>query len=177
MKDSFARKTARFALSRGQSGTLASGTSFPTSPSTGDKFYRTDRNLEYSYDGTRWLTTSWFSIQFPSVRNTTGTQDFEVPVPYIGVYSIYLENLQTTALRTGEGEFDVVLRWGNAANTLTVLATADGAGAATNTWDDNTVALNTVLDTSAKMLAVVYTTVSGTFSFYAGAMLTYRLVG
>lgn len=32
------------------------GTSFPVSPSTHDLYYRTDRDLLYFYDGTRWLT-------------------------------------------------------------------------------------------------------------------------
>lgn len=33
-----------------------SGTSFPTA-ATGDRYWRTDRALEYYYDGTRWLCT------------------------------------------------------------------------------------------------------------------------
>lgn len=37
-----------------------SGTAFPVSPSTGDRFRRTDQDLEYFYDGTRWLSTNVF---------------------------------------------------------------------------------------------------------------------
>jgi hypothetical protein len=39
-----------------------SGSSFPTSASTGQRFWRSDRNLEYFYDGTRWLTSQIFSV-------------------------------------------------------------------------------------------------------------------
>lgn len=34
-----------------------SGTSFPGSAAAGDRYWRTDRGLEYYYDGTRWLCT------------------------------------------------------------------------------------------------------------------------
>jgi len=37
-----------------------SGTAFPGSPTSGQFFYRTDRRLEYFYDGTRWLTKQLF---------------------------------------------------------------------------------------------------------------------
>jgi len=33
-----------------------SGTSFPSSPVTGERRFRTDRGIEYYYDGTRWLS-------------------------------------------------------------------------------------------------------------------------
>lgn len=36
------------------------GSSFPGSPSTGDRYFRTDRGIEYFYDGTRWLSTQLF---------------------------------------------------------------------------------------------------------------------
>jgi len=36
----------------------SAGTTFPASPQTGQVVYRTDRNLLYVYDGTRWLTTT-----------------------------------------------------------------------------------------------------------------------
>lgn len=43
-----------------------SGTAFPASPATGARFRRTDRNLDYYYDGTRWLTTEIFTMRFAS---------------------------------------------------------------------------------------------------------------
>jgi len=38
---------------------LASGTSFPTAPSEGDLYYRTDEHKWYIYDGTSWQTINW----------------------------------------------------------------------------------------------------------------------
>lgn len=40
------------------------GVSFPGSPVSGDKFYRTDLNWLCFYDGTRWLTCHEYTISF-----------------------------------------------------------------------------------------------------------------
>lgn len=44
----------------GGGGGIPSGTTFPLTPATNDRFYRTDRALDYYYDGTRWLTTTLY---------------------------------------------------------------------------------------------------------------------
>ena len=42
---------------------LPSGTSFPGSPANNDLFYRTDYDMLFFYDGTRWLSTNLFTDQ------------------------------------------------------------------------------------------------------------------
>ena len=54
----------------GGGGGYDEGTSFPGSPSTDDKFYRTDLNLLYFYDGTRWLTVEQYVIELKPYSNT-----------------------------------------------------------------------------------------------------------
>lgn len=43
-------------------GGFPSGTSNPGSPSSGDQFFRTDLGLVIYYDGTRWVTTTLFTV-------------------------------------------------------------------------------------------------------------------
>ena len=50
----------------GSSGGYTEGTSFPGSPTTGQKFYRTDLNWLCFYDGTRWLTCHEYAMDFPA---------------------------------------------------------------------------------------------------------------
>lgn len=45
-------------------GGIASGTSFPGSPSTDDTFHRTDLDALFTYDGTRWVTLAQFAMHF-----------------------------------------------------------------------------------------------------------------
>lgn len=47
------------------------GTSFPGSPVSGDKFYRTDLNWLCFYDGTRWLTCHEYEITLTSPNAST----------------------------------------------------------------------------------------------------------
>lgn len=58
-----ANTAAKLSLAQGKlarvGGALAydSGTSFPGSPSSGDRYWRTDHGMEFYYDGTRWVST------------------------------------------------------------------------------------------------------------------------
>ena len=55
----------------GGGGGYAEGTSFPGSPASGDKFYRTDLNWLCFYDGTRWLTCHEYEITLTSPNQST----------------------------------------------------------------------------------------------------------
>lgn len=50
---------------------LASGTSFPGSPSAGDRYFRTDLGMEFYYDGTRWLSMQIFRIELKQEDTVT----------------------------------------------------------------------------------------------------------
>ena len=81
-------------------GIVPRGTTFPISPTTDDRYYRTDRNLEYYYDGTRWLTVQLFSENAPNVVSiavtnpiTASTYTYNrLAFPHTN-YSIYLISL------------------------------------------------------------------------------------
>ena len=73
------------------------GTAFPTSPLTGERFTRSDRNIEYFYDGTRWLSTQLYllsmaySPQVPTLPLTTNQGSVMRVSSPIDSGSIYLE--------------------------------------------------------------------------------------
>lgn len=48
------------------------GTSFPTSPTTYDRFFRTDRGVWYFYDGTRWLSVEEYVMPCSSIGSNPG---------------------------------------------------------------------------------------------------------
>lgn len=43
------------------------GTSFPATPATGDRYWRSDLGMEFYYDGTRWLSTQLFTLPAPGI--------------------------------------------------------------------------------------------------------------
>lgn len=159
-------------------GPTASGTSFPASPSIEDRFYHETRHLEYYWDGVRWLTTTLFNAEFRPWAGTTSDDEASyIPVPFYGVYSVWLERFAVTAHRNAAGEWDMVLKYRNAANTLFTIATIDGAGYVTNTWTSGVTTIGAVLDAAALVLHATADEISGTASYSAGAMLHYRLIG
>lgn len=119
------------------------GTSFPVDPVENERFFRTDRGVEYYWDGTRWLSVDRHEVLVPpyvgavnAIAATTTTHVGAVPYSENGIWF--------------EG-----VRWGlrvNSASTASnrwtgeVFVVADGAasGAAVSTgcsFDSNTEAL------------------------------------
>lgn len=64
-----------------KTGLVPNGTTFPTGPSTNDRFYRTDRAQSYYFDGTRWLTEQVFVVTLgDDTVPRTANYDFSVAI-------------------------------------------------------------------------------------------------
>jgi hypothetical protein len=155
---------------------LYSGTTFPVSPDTGTRYFRTDRGIEYFYDGTRWLSTQVLSMEM-SIANVAVTTEAFLSIPYRGVYGVYLERFEAVMFRLAAGEWDAVLSWTNAANARTTITTLDGAGTTSSNWTHHSAAIGAVLDTNAFNVVATLTEVSGTTNAYMASKLFYRLIG
>jgi hypothetical protein len=156
---------------------VPTGTSFPGSPTTGDKFYRTDRNIEYFYDGTRWLSTQLFVQQLGNTDSllpftaTSGVFQSRMVNPWAGKYSIYIEELVSWYLLVGAGNWTVTVK----ENTGTVLATLSGLTTTAGLTARNTI--NTVFTSTSQYFYWIVTENSGAASLYYSGSLCYRLVG
>lgn len=175
--------------SDGGAGTgYAEGTSFPGTPATGTKFYRTDRNLLYFYDGTRWLTVNQYVA---TVGNPTpaypasATNTLAGRMVFPGGVDVYIETLVVNLIigatnnSTNYWEAEVV-KYDNAATKTRIGAsTASTAADTANTRISKSLTINTVYtaadssrDTGVNLLK------TGTPStLYCNAIVTYRLVG
>lgn len=73
------------------------GTSFPGTPGTGDRCTRTDRGIDYEYNGTRWLSTLLFPVKVPPVQaipiNATAIA-WRGAVLYLGLYDLWIETFE-----------------------------------------------------------------------------------
>lgn len=160
------------------SGGVSSGTSFPGSPATNDRFYRTDRAIEYFYDGTRWLSTEILQLSTTITPNgITASQHQNMCIPYKGTYSLYLLDWSISTYRSTTGEWDNQIGWTNSSNTFTVLNTIDGAGDASTTWINKSASLNTVLDSNAILMQWLPAEISGTSTLFGCCIVNYRLIG
>lgn len=165
------------AAQRATLGLYGVGTSFPGTPAADDLFYRTDRDLMYFYDGSRWLSTWIGELRFRDAAASASSFDSYSHVPFLGTYGLYLERFYTSYLRVGAGEWDIILSWYSLTNAQTVLLTVDGAGATDTNWIAASTAIGAVLDANAKAFKVSTNEISGTSTLYGGSALTYRLIG
>ena len=81
---------------------LASGTSFPASPSEGDLFYRTDEHNWYQYNGTEWVPILFAKLAYPSetLRLSDDTEATTTSTTYVKLKEITLTDDGITAIRT-----------------------------------------------------------------------------
>ena len=155
------------------------GTSFPGSPATGDRFWRSDRAIEYYYDGTRWLSTQLHSmpIQLSDQNNPrTSSLGFlgRAANPWAGLYDIYLLTGVFSYYLTATGNWTMDIVDSSAAvlatTTVSTVTTHTTVRVAINALKDNTLAANSNFNLSV-------TENSGTGNLYSMVALTYRLVG
>jgi hypothetical protein len=52
---------------------LNSGTAFPSSPVTNDRYFRTDLGMEFFYNGTRWLSTQLFNVPLAGSKDAAAS--------------------------------------------------------------------------------------------------------
>lgn len=155
----------------------ASGTVFPGSPANGDRFWRSDRNIEYFYDGTRWLSTQIFTADLiPTDANlpytaTNAAHLARTVAPYYNTYGIYVERLDYFYVLVGTGNWTITI--GDATGTLATLA---GLTSTSTVLGSSTINLART-STGVQYFLYTVTENSGTASLYFNGVITYRLVG
>lgn len=158
------------------------GTSFPGSPSSGDIFYRTDRKIEYTYDGTRWLSSQLFTAGEWTTA-LTATSSFYMQMPFTDTYDIYIEYVtvqtQLTTATTASNYFS--MQWASVSSTVVVTNIGSAQSTQSDTQNNIVVrsqAIGSVIDmTSSQKGIAVVATESGTASMNAVFSMAYRLVG
>jgi hypothetical protein len=179
---------ADLATGGGGGGGYDEGTSFPGSPSTGDKFYRTDRNLLYFYDGTRWLTVQQFHITIPAnpslaaFFSATTASVYQVSTPATPATDFYAETLRWTShvgtTNNGTSYWQAVLAKLNGAGSSTTIVTGDTSADTVNVFTEHETTINALLGTTFPLLNVSLTKVSapGNISPYPPTLVG-RLAG
>lgn len=158
-----------------------SGTSFPGSPSTNDRFYRTDRQIEYYYDGTRWLSTQLHTIAIQNSTAQSATFATDIVNPWASIYSLYITNFifmsRQTAGVSSANYFTGVLQ--NTSDPATPTAITGTLSAINNTLDkyiQKREASNVVVADTVTCFRFLFTE-TGTATALLGAAFNYKLVG
>lgn len=161
---------------------VSSGTSFPATPFTG-LFYRTDRDLVYFHDGTRWLTANLYRDVFPggeTVNPASSNKSLGFLVPW-GATDIWMETWYSAmfVLTTNNGTnfWTVGLNRDSTNGTQTTFASFTTAADAANAWVTRATAVGELFGGTAKLLSVTASKTLNPGNLYFSNALSYRLVG
>lgn len=167
----------------GGGGGVPEGTSFPGSPLTGEKFYRTDRLIEYYYDGTRWLSTQLYTAASTFNVTEQASTSSHWANPWYNLYQLYFERAmfatRNEAATPASNYFALSLTYNQHGGTgSTSLASGQSTqGETVNEFRNHSYnSINTVLPLDT--VSITFTiTETGAASTRVTGTFVYRLVG
>lgn len=157
-----------------------SGTSFPGSKATGDRYWRTDLAMEFYWDGTRWLSTQYYQAQITAL---TIVIPMTVNGSHYGAFDstghdLWLTRVvattQASATNNGSNYWTLVYNsfpsaaaFGSGINT-----SADTAGVSTG----HTASIGAVLTSGDRLLGVTFNKTGGPGSLYLATYVEYQII-
>jgi hypothetical protein len=174
----FSAGTKRVMLSATARHVSREGTAFPSSPRDRERFYRTDRDIEYFYDlpNTQWLSTQVHTIfigRVDGLAPQTATSNSQgAPNPWSGLYDIYVLETAVSVISIGAGNWTVaVTSLGTGGATLSSFVVSAAGDALTRT------AVNAAVPSTIHRFGLPLTENSGTMSLYVQPVILCRLIG
>lgn len=170
-------------------GWLAGGaTTFPASPSSDDQFYRTDLDMWFFYDGTRWLSTAVYQTNIGiGLTNISATDvnvnNTRVKTPSLrGGTNIWVETAEYafyvaggTAL-SGSHKWVVDISSIDTSGTTTVIDTLNVNSGGSDDWRETEQVVDALMGANEFMLRTPATKTGTPGDLYCYAALTYRIV-
>lgn len=161
------------------------GTSFPGSPTTGHKYWRSDLALEFYYTGTRWLTTQLFTMQINGpdggapTWTTTATVIGRQPV-LSSQYQMYLERLfiaaRVATTNNGSNYWTFALMGEDGASASVLIASADTSSMGSDAFYKVNSSIAALLLTTYDVIWVEINKNGSPGGLIGAALFTYRLV-
>lgn len=161
-----------------------SGTGFPGGPSSGQFFNHTTRDIEYFYDGTRWLSQTLYQMPLlvtRVVQPMSASNSMDAQVPWAGVYDLWLEDFQAGFFVTGGTALGASHKWVGVLNKQpagTTLATINIDSGASDAWrNSGQVAIDALVGTTNFTFNCPWTKTGTPGTLLVLPTITYRLVG
>ncbi len=167
----------------GGGGGIDAGTSFPGSPATDDLFDRTDRDIIYRYDGTRWVSIDERCQTLAVLDNNlphTATDSRLYGAVDLGANGIWVTRMVVVTLGIsidGSNYWTYQLNKRDATSTETAVGGSFSTNAdTTSQWVRHDVTIGAAVTTGLTW-ALKATKVSSPTSTYEAAQVYYRLIG
>lgn len=158
-----------------------SGTGFPGSPTTSDRFYRTDLGIEYVWDGTRWLSTTYYTEILTSNVEVAASRDERPPAPFAGLHNLWLVSADCSFFINGGTALSASHKWVIRVQSLpagSTLATFTIDSGALSTWRNyGAVAIGALFGLTNFLFQLDWAKTGTPGDFIGGVRVNYRLVG
>lgn len=131
------------------------GTSFPASPATGDRYWRSDLTEEFFYNGTRWLSTTLYIITLipKSLPPYSANGTFMYCPAFDSTFDVWIEDVvifhNTGATNTGAVYWTFSFDKATDAGGSSALVTANTSADSTSKYLDKRVAVNALYGTTS----------------------------
>jgi hypothetical protein len=164
-------------LSMGNSAVIwNAGTSFPASKATGDRYWRTDLGMEFYWDGTRWVSTTLYTLNTDYVANPTTGVSFSALSSLKGTFgTLWLVDMHArsyvASTNDGSKYWTVALVANSNGSTVSSFTTA---GDSINTSYAKSVAIGATSTEDGWSFAATKTSTPG--ALYISLVLTFRIV-
>lgn len=168
----------------GPSGTIANGTAFPASPTTNQRFFRTDLGLDCYYDGTRWLTVNEYELPLVvgdalMLRTTNGNPvSGSVNPSQAGVWVVrWYTRTYVETTNSGTDYWTLQLKSRNSAVASTNVGSSVNTSAiAVGTFASQSVTVGAALAAGALDLTVTVTKTNAPGGILINPVVVYRLI-
>ncbi len=149
----------------------------PATPQSGQRVFRSDDDLTFHWDGTRWVTelNQLIFQHAPSTYHLSDAPAGFLPTPYKGRYGLFMESINFMGFLNNTGSWIHQLEWVDGALGSTTISSDSVSAVAT--WVSQTNTLNSVLSTNADGFRYFVNEISGSARFYGGCILNFRLIG
>lgn len=167
------------------------GSAFPSSPSSDDRFYRTDLAMEFFWTGSRWLSTDQYDLDIPVSPSfgaswpfaATATAGMRAAIPALkGGSDIWLVDAVTRFfVNSGGTALGASHKWvatiskADSANSLTTIATVTIDSGASATWRSDGESINALLGANFEF-QVTWTKTGTPGTLVPHIVITYRVV-
>lgn len=164
-------------------GGYPSGTSFPGSPSSGDRFDRTDLNRLCFYDGTRWLTMTEFTLPLTArtLMGFTASPSTWAHAPVDSEYDMFITRIEWTSFvsttNDGSNYWTHDLQKVQTSSGTSIVTDVTSAQAA-NAWvrQGSAAVDHSVVKATYNSFTLVSTKTGSPGACYVAATVKYRLV-
>lgn len=163
---------------------ISRATAFPSTPTTGQLVYRSDRSLLYYYDGTRWLTTTEYPLVIPVYNRAVAASAAmsAVDLPATATAAIYVTRAAAGyyvfTTNSAVNYWTIQIRGINDTYTAaTTIAETDTSAAAPNTWSHVEMTITTPAPTNRSRIDINAMRTGAAGALECNLTLYYRLIG